>query len=351
MNKLIRGAALTIAAITVMTTTALAASVPVRETFEQQGFSVTWDQATKTVTLSKDGYTVSEQIGENITLDYDTTYATEEFVNTVLSDYTREMLSTKATVKELGAGYILADTEKLGEVIFMVDENTHYHHEMNRMLYTFADLQKGSSIKVYFSEAMTASLPPQVYATEVVFLNTEAVTEEKKTTEALTMTGTVISAGEGHVLVNTEKMGEVMFMVDENTNIHHEMNRMFYALADLTEGMSVTVNHAEAMTASLPPQVYATEIIIMNTEEKVDTTLETEGKIVAIGEDFFTVEKEDGSRVRFNVGEETHLHHVMNRMLYRFESLEEGMSVTVKHSDAMTYSLPPQTAAIEVIIK
>lgn len=349
MNKLIRGAALTIAAITVMTTTALAASVPVRETFEQQGFSVTWDQATKTVTLSKDGYSVSEPVGENITLDYDTTYASEEFVNTILSDYTREMLSTKATVKEVGTGYILADTERMGEVMFMVDENTHYHHEMNRMLYTFADLQKGSSIKVYFSEAMTASLPPQVYASEVVFLNTES----KLAVSELSQVFTVIEKGEGFILASNEKMGEVVFMVDETTTFRHERNRRLYTIADVEVGAKLQITFSEAMTASLPPQTHATDVVFLDTEIQVDPveSITTSGTITSLGENYFTVEKEDGSSVRFNVGEETHFHHVMNRMLYRFESLEEGMSVEVKHSDAMTYSLPPQVAAIEVIIK
>ncbi len=347
MRMITKGAALTLAAVLMSGQTAFAAGwFPVREALEKKGFEIDWNQEEKSVIIRDGGFVLEEKVGESIRLDYDTTYAEESFfeeVDAMKKAY--EEYSTKATVTEVGEGYFLADTEKLGEVMFKVDDNTHFHHEMNRMLYRFNDVTVGSSLKVYFSEAMTASLPPQTYAKEVVFLN-EAQDEQK-----LFVSATVIEVGEGFILAETEAMGEVMFMVGEETNIHHEMNRRLYTIADIEEGMTINVNHAEAMTASLPPQVAAYEIIIMNEEEVKAENVTTSGEIVVIGEDFFTVEKEDGSRVRFNVSEETFYHHVMNRMLYRFESLEEGMMVDVIHSDAMTFSLPPQAGAIEVIIK
>ncbi|MBQ6795451.1 MAG: hypothetical protein IJO83_04825 [Clostridia bacterium] len=348
MKMITRGAALTLAAVLLSGTVAFAegAVLPVRATLEEKGFEVSWKQDEKTVVIRDGGFVVEEKVGEKVSLDYDVTYAEESFfeeVDAMKKAY--EDYSTKATVTEVGEGYFLADTEKLGEVMFRVDDNTHFHHEMNRMLYRFNDVTVGASLKVYFAETMTASIPPQTYAKEVVFLN-EAQEEEKMFAEA-----TVTEVGEKFILAQTETMGEVMFMVSEETNIHHEMNRRFYTIADLEAGMVIKVNHAEAMTASLPPQVAAYEIIIMNAEEVKAENVTTSGKIVKIGEGSFTVEKEDGSRVQFNVSEETFYHHVMNRMLYRFESLEEGMTVDVIHADAMTFSLPPQAVAIEVIVK
>ncbi len=357
MKKIVKATAVTLAALTVLSSTAFAAALPLRETFEKSGFTVTWNQETKTVTISKDGFSYSEQVGENITLDYDTTYVTEEFVSSVYENYTRESFSTKATVKEVGEGYFLADTEKLGEVVFTVDESTHFHHEVNRMLYTFADVQVGASVKVYFSEAMTASLPPQTYAKEVVFLNTEAkeeTSEGKVAVSELSQVFTVTEKGEGYILATNETMGEVMFKVDEATSFRHERNRRLYTLADVEVGSNLQITFSEAMTASLPPQTYATDVVFLDTAEadvECAETLTTSGKITAIGEEYFVIEKEDGSRVRFNVGEETNIHHVMNRRFYTFADLEEGMEVDVNHADAMTYSLPPQAAAIEVIIK
>ena len=348
MKKITRGAALTLAAMVLTGQAAFAegALLPVRATLEEKGFEVSWKQDEKTVVIRDGGFVVEEAVGERVSLEYDVTYAEEGFfeeVDAMKKAY--EEYSTKATVTEVGEGYFVAETEKLGEVMFRVDDNTHFHHEMNRMLYKFNDVTVGASVKVYFAETMTASIPPQTYAKEVVFLKTAQV-EQKTFVDA-----TVIEVGENFIFAETETMGEVVFMVGNETNIHHEMNRRLYTLADIENGMKISVNHAEAMTASLPPQVAAYEVIIMNVEEVTVENVTTSGKVVAIGEDFFTIEKEDGSRVRFNVSEETFFHHVMNRMLYRFESLEEGMAVDVIHADAMTFSLPPQAGAIEVIIK
>lgn len=350
MNKITKGVALTLATVLMSSTTTFAAGwFPVREAMEKKGFEIDWNQEEKSVIIRDGGFVLEEKVGKKIRLDYDVTYAEESFfeeVDAMKKAY--EDYSTTATVTELGEGYFVADTEKLGEVMFMVDDNTHFHHEMNRMLYRFNDVTVGAKVKVYFAETMTASLPPQTYAKEVVFMNTA---EEKLAVSENSQVFKVSEVGEGYILASNEKMGEVMFKVDENTAFRHEMNRRLYTLSDVTAGINLQITFADAMTASIPPQVYASDVVFVATEEVTPENLTTSGKIVVIGEDFFTVEKEDGSGVRFNVSEETFFHHVMNRMLYRFESLEEGMMVDVIHADAMTFSLPPQAGAIEVIIK
>ena len=345
MKKLLKSTALTLAVMVFLSSTAFASAnlFPVRETFEAKGYNVSWIQETKTVVLSDGGFKVEEPVGEAITLDYDKTYASEAFVENVENlRKAYEEYSTNATVTEIGEGYFLADTEKLGEVMFKFDDKTFFKHEMNRRLYRADDLTVGANLKVYFDIAMTASIPPQTYAIEVVFLNSVQVEER------LTMTGEVIETGENFVLVNTENMGEVMFMFDENTNLHHEMNRMFYAFTDLTEGMLVTVYPSEAMTASLPPQTYAHEIVILNVEEP--DTVTYSGTITELGEDYFILTSENSTH-RFNCDESTNIHHIMNRRLYRFGDLEKDMSVEVIAQSAATFSLPPQSYAIEVIIK
>lgn len=351
MNKILKTTALALTFTTLLSTSAFAqeALIPVRQTLEAKGYSVSWNQESKTVVISDGGFVVEEAVGEVITLNYDTTYADESFFTSI--DEQRkayEELSTKATVKEIGEGYFLADTEKLGEVMFRFDDKTHFHHEINRMLYKANDLQVGSVVKVYFDMAMTASLPPQTYAIEVVFMNTEVKAEENGLSQVFTVT----ESGEGFILASNEKMGEVMFMVDELTAFRHERNRRLYTIADVEAGAKLQITFSEAMTASLPPKTHATDVVFLDSEVEIDPVeITTSGTIVAIGENSFDVEKEDGSRVRFNTDENTYFHHVMNRMLYRFESLEEGMKVDVNHSDAMTFSLPPQSYAIEVIIK
>lgn len=348
MNKILKSTALSLAAITVLSTTAFAKEsvLPVRETLEAKGYEVNWVQDTKTVVIRDGGFVVEETVGNTISLNYDTTYAHESFFAQV--DEQRkayEEYSTNATVKEIGEGYFLADTEKLGEVMFKFDDNTHFHHEMNRMLYKANDLTVGSTLKVYFDVAMTASIPPQTYAIEVVFMNTEA----KLQVSELSQVFTVIEKGEGFILASNETMGEVVFMVDETTAFRHERNRRLYTIADALAGTNLQITFSEAMTASLPPQTHATDVVFLDTAAQA-TELTKTGKVTLVGEDYFVIETENGE-YRFNCDENTNFHHVMNRRLYRLESLEKDMEVEVKHQDAATFSLPPQSYAIEVIIK
>lgn len=347
MNKFIKLTSLALCALAVLSQAVFAngGPLPVRTTLENKGYEISWIQETKTVVIRDGGFVLEEAVGEEISLANDTTYASESFFNKV-DDMRKayEEYSTNATVKEIGEGFFLAETEKLGEVMFRHDDKTHFHHEMNRMLYRANDLQVGSLIKVYFDVAMTASIPPQTYAIEVVFLNSSVTEEEAR----ISASGEIKEAGSDYILVETDEMGEVIFKFDENTNLHHEMNRMFYAFTELKQGMLVTVYHAEAITASLPPQTYASEIVILNTAEPEKLT--QTGKVTEVGENYFIIETENGE-YQFNCDENTNFHHVMNRMLYRLESLEKDMELEVIHSEAATFSLPPQAYAIEVIIK
>ncbi len=351
MNKIIRGAALTLAAVTLFTTTAFAASIPVRQTFEDAGFTVTWDQATLTVTVSKDGFSASESVGDNIVLTGSRTYASEEFINSIYADYQKEMLSTKATVKEIGEGYFLADTEKLGEVIFMFDDTTIFRHEMNRRRYMAADLTVGANLKVYFGETMTSYIHPKPLAVEVVFLKEAQLGVEmgNVTTDALVQTFTVSETGEGYIMGVNETLGEVMFLVDENTTVRHEKNRRRYFISDIKAGMTLVISYSDASTLSLPPQTLAKDIIITEAEEAEAEKLVKAGTITEKGESYFVITFEDGE-YQFNVTDETIFRHAKNKMLYKFDVIEEGMNVEVTHSEEATLSLPPQSIALEVVI-
>lgn len=352
MKKILKTTALILSAVTLLSSSVFAEEnrIPLRATFEENGFTVTWHQETLSVSLEKDGFKHTEAVGDRIQLDYDTTYISREAVDEIFADYYKEMLSSSATVKEVGEGYILASSDKLGEVIFTVDENTNIHHEKNRMLYKLTDITADMKLKVYYSEAMTASLPPQTYATEVIILNLQEEPEVE-----LSQVFTVSEKGEGYILASNETMGEVMFTVDETTLFRHEMNRRLYTLSDVEAGIKLQITFEEAMTASLPPRVHATDVVFLNDAEAEEATeseaLTTSGTIVAVGEDYFTVAKEDGSRVRFNVDENTNIHHAINKRIYKLSDLEEELEVDVIHADAMTFSLPPQAYAMEVIIK
>lgn len=259
MNKILKTTALCLCAATLFSSTAFAKdfSVPLRETFEKSGFSVSWDQESRCVTIEKGGFRHRERVGENIRLDFGKTYVTEDFAKNIIDSCIREERSTKATVIEVGEGYILANSEKMGEVMFKVDDETFFRHEKNRCLYTLEDVEVGSVIKIDFADAMTASIPPQVYAYEIIFTDSE----EAAAIESGTSSGKVTEVEEDFFVIETEN-GEYRFNCDEKTFFHHIMNKKIYKISDLEEDMEVEVIHSIAATMSIPPQSYAYEVVI-----------------------------------------------------------------------------------------
>ena len=97
---------------------------------QKAGYHVTWDKEIHTVTIEK------------------------------LAD--KEALSTYATVTAVGSGYMLAQTEKLGDICFMIDDNTVFSTG------SLSDICAGENIKIYFGDILTTTSTPQSYATEVV---------------------------------------------------------------------------------------------------------------------------------------------------------------------------------------
>lgn len=251
-------AVLCLAAILSSTTSFASEALPVRKTLEEKGYEVSWVQETKTVVITDGGFVVKESVGDTITLDYDTTYASEEFfaeVDAMRKAY--EEYSTNASVTEIGEGYFLADTEKYGEVMFRFDENTRFRHEINRRRYMADDLTVGSNVKIYLDSVMTASLPPQTYAIEVVF-----VEEAESNVSVAVTTGVVSEVGENGFLVQTSDGNEFQFNVSDETRFHHSVNKRIYKFDDIEKDMEVEVTHSEEMTLSLPPQATAIEVVI-----------------------------------------------------------------------------------------
>ncbi len=263
MKKFLKATALTLSASAVLGISAFAAApeaiYPVRETLEGQGYTVTYSHEGKSVAIERDGFKADEKIGEDIFyidfLNDGVTYAKESFFNEIYTEFNKMNIKTVGTVKEIGEGYILADTETNGEVMFLYDDKTNFHHEINKRLYRVDDVEVGMKLTFMHSQAMTMSLPPQTYAAEVIF------TDEAEELQNITVDVTVKEVGEEYFLASSAD-GDIRFNVSEETNIHHYMNKRAYRLPDLTEGMKLTVTHSPAMTFSLPPQTAAIEVVI-----------------------------------------------------------------------------------------
>ena len=186
-----------------------------------------------------------------------------------------------------------------------------------------------------------------------VFQNGEIVISDPKKAENNFRVATATEdVNENILLVMDEILGEVEITFTEETIFQG------IALADIKEGTEFMVEYTEnAVTQSLPAQATAKNVMSVELYEEVFlseeievTGVEFSGTVKEVGEDFVVIETENGE-IQLNVSEETNIHHVMNRRLYRINDLEAGMKISGTHAEATTFSIPPQSAAIEIVIE
>lgn len=175
------------------------------------------------------------------------------------------------------------------------------------------------------------------------------ISDPKKAENNYRVATTTEVVNESTLLVMDEILGEVEVTFTEETIFQG------IGLADIKVGTEFMVEYVDnAVTMSLPAQAVAKNVMSVELYEEVFpveiANVEFSGTVKEVGEDFVLVETENGD-IRLNVSEETNIHHVMNRRLYRINDLEAGMKISGFHAEAATLSIPPQSAAIEIVIE
>lgn len=166
------------------------------------------------------------------------------------------------------------------------------HDESNKAPYTIANLTPGMQVNVKHSPISTMSLPPQTFAMDITILKDQTAPileltpsmpkedtvapESKGTPEVAPLEDgiikqatvievdaknnqvTILPAGQANTLENY-----IVLNTGDATSVHHEFNKRMYSVEDLEPGMQISVKHAPMMTASMPPQTPALEIIIL----------------------------------------------------------------------------------------
>lgn len=174
------------------------------------------------------------------------------------------------------------------------------------------------------------------------------ITDPKEVESTYRVATALEDVKDGSVLVMDETLGEVVVSFSEETVFQG------IALSDIKKDTEFMVEYVDnAVSQSLPAQAAALNVMSVALYEEVNTpevkAVAFSGTIKEVGEDFILVEGETGE-IKLVVSEETNIHHAMNRGLYKFDDLEAGMKISGTHQEAMTFSLPPQSAAIEIVI-
>ncbi len=175
------------------------------------------------------------------------------------------------------------------------------------------------------------------------------ITDPKQEENTYRFVTTLEDVADGKVLVMDEILGEVEVTFAEETIFQG------IALADIKEGTEFMVEYTDdAVTMSLPAQAVAKNVMSVELYEEVFpveiASVTFAGTVKEVGEDFVLIETENGE-LQLNVSDETNIHHVMNRRIYKINDLEAGMKISGSHAEATTMSIPPQSAAFEIVIE
>ncbi len=263
--------------------------IPVRAVAEALGYEVGWEEEANrvtltrgaqyiTMTLDEDAYTFSRMApvalgSAPVLVDDSTTYVPEAFLSEILAtEYSVdgdkidiiEMKPVTVTSVDLNENVISVKDDMWDEVIVYLNDDTVITNAGKPA--TKEDIKEDSLIHILYAPAMTMSLPPQTSAVKIevnpnapVDLENE---EQVGTEESVAFEGTIkeiISEDQILVDINGE---EVVLNISDETNIHHEINKMRYTVEDLEVGMKISGSHSMIMTRSLPPQTPTFEIVI-----------------------------------------------------------------------------------------
>jgi hypothetical protein len=155
--------------------------------------------------------------------------------------------------------------------------------------------------------------------------------------------GLIITKIEGDWIYATLHGGEAHIRLTKETLYSEYGSDKVLTLADLKVGDTLKVTHPNIMLAIYPPQYPAIKI------EKLNQVAFRSGVITEINEDSFMVDTFENG-IQINVGTETLYENAFGKAM-TFKDLRLGNRVQVYHSMMMTFSIPPQSPGIKVIVE
>lgn len=173
--------------------------------------------------------------------------------------------------------------------------------------------------------------------------NDAGVTIESHMGNTVSTSGFIITKIEGNRLFAKYLDGEAVMIVDDNTTYSRYNHQGILSLKDIKIGDTLKLTHPPMMLMIYPPQYAPSHIEVIN-----DVAF-TSGVISEIGEDWILVTglQED---IRFNLSDETLYEPLFHRSITK-DDLRLGNKVSAYHSLATTFSIPPQSSAIKIILE
>ena len=181
------------------------------------------------------------------------------------------MVSVTSVQKEAdGYKSMLVKTEKDGEIQLNLDEKTLVVNNETGVPSAIDEIKAGDKVFVYYSPAMTRSLPPQS-ACELILVNVG-----DKTPASLHEVGTVNREEYGKSAITTAA-GDMIVRVDGKTTMTALKTKNVVTNEELTEGTRFLAWY-DVVAMSYPGQAYTAKLVVLPTmaAEQPDTAPETE---------------------------------------------------------------------------
>lgn len=147
--------------------------------------------------------------------------------------------------------FLPQNKKKQSVVIMIADDHTLIHCNDGKRI-TSRDLREGMRIDAWISVAMTRSIPPQTRAYRIIVKSSPcgiAVTDGR--VASVDLHNNFLYTG-----VPGKPESQIRFVVTEDTAVLDRRGSRI-RLRDLRQGDRVRVEHADFMTASIPPQTNA----------------------------------------------------------------------------------------------
>lgn len=174
----------------------------------------------------QDSISVTDTVIQNITANRGTTFVTIRYEN-------------------------CSTCQNQTQVTLIVNKQTEIRNEHGKNI-PAKNLESGMIVNVIFSKNMTRSIPPQAQAFQICVQNTPQAVD--------TTSGCILEVNRRGQFIRTISNGKpssiIRFNISPETRIFDKSGKKI-SFSDLTPGLHVRVEHANFMTASIPPQTSA----------------------------------------------------------------------------------------------
>lgn len=236
----------------------------------------------------------------------------------------------------------------------IVDANTKIYNQLGDSI-KVSSLKHGMFIDVEHSNKITKSIIPQAYALKINIVKNEKdtmITESKILDVYTSNQKSYILVGEAN---NTSK--QILFVLAENAVVKNQYGQSI-AFTDLVKGQKIKVEHASAMTRSLPPQsvAYTVQIVddlgIMVKENSIIDEI----TYISNTELLLTIiyETKENNKIVKNkmdlvVDDDTLIVDQFDDYITQLD-LVEGMVIRAEHSSKITKSYIPQAYTYKISV-